>query len=367
MAGSSSGTQTSISTSLEVAGTSSQAAALLAVNSGSPGARPQARALLSNLSTVTFVSRQSIGGIDATAFSSAVVAGRPREPPARTVPQMWRSGPLVRLVTTAAVRRDRASQSARHLWHRRRACRRGLSWSSSHSGTSRVPARVKSRLQLHARAAIIGGMLFSRPADPRHESEKERNLYAKFLIGYWFNELVPGFDERLAAFIQILREGKWFGDQVDVRLDATTARVTLDYHAYRAGKYPDRGECADVLLLDPVSSSMVAIEAKLQSDFDFDKDVVKNCARIVHVSTALQIRRPVQCLLIAKTKLAGAKAHAGQRGSNWTSLAAHRGPPPLVIITWEDLARHRCTDRRVADYVLDQLQRSPRRAAPSVR
>ena len=200
-------------------------------------------------------------------------------------------------------------------------------------------------------------MLFSPPADPRHESEKERNLYAKLLVGYWFNELVPGVEERLAAFGEILDGGEWFGGRAAARLDPRTARVTTDFHAYRAGDYDDRGECADVLALDAASSSMVAVEAKLDSDFTYAKDVLANAARIRHVADAFGVRSAVQCLLVSKRKRDEAERQQSHAGSNWTQLLSHGGPP-LVLVTWEQLVAHPCVDERVRGFVVERLRRA---------
>ena len=42
------------------------------------------------------------------------------------------------------------------------------------------------------------------------ESEKERNLYYKFFAGYFFNELVPIYEQRVTNFFKnhILRRKK---------------------------------------------------------------------------------------------------------------------------------------------------------------
>ncbi len=37
------------------------------------------------------------------------------------------------------------------------------------------------------------------------ESEKERNLYYKFFAGYFFNELIEGYQDRLMGFLTLLQ------------------------------------------------------------------------------------------------------------------------------------------------------------------
>lgn len=192
--------------------------------------------------------------------------------------------------------------------------------------------------------------------DSRHASEKERTFYAKVMIGYWFNELVPGLDDRVAAFVDVLHAGRWFGGRREVRLSAQDARVTTDYHAYRAGSYKDEGEAADVLVLDTASSTMVAIEAKVHSDFKYKKDITENAERIRHVARSLKISSAVQCLLITQAKRDEAEKHQRQSGSHWTRLTKHDGPEPVVLITWEDLLAHNAVDTRVRDFARWKLR-----------
>lgn len=49
-------------------------------------------------------------------------------------------------------------------------------------------------------------MIFKQEADDFHqlESYKERNLYYKILGGYFFNELIDGYDHRKKQFRKLL-------------------------------------------------------------------------------------------------------------------------------------------------------------------
>jgi hypothetical protein len=214
-------------------------------------------------------------------------------------------------------------------------------------------------------------MLFTCPAEANHESEKERNLYAKVFVGYWFNELVPGIDERLLSFRKILGAGLWIGARVEPNLSLQETRVTLDYHEYRAraiassgsvisvaqaGDNPDRGECADVLVMDFSTKCMVAIEAKLASDFTYDKDILRNSKRIRRVQTSFRMTTAIQCLLLARRKLEEVERHAAQRGSAWLALQGHVSEIPLVVVTWEDFAER--SSAVVAEFINTHVKSS---------
>lgn len=41
---------------------------------------------------------------------------------------------------------------------------------------------------------------------PLIESEKERNLCAKFFAGYFFNEFIPGYSKRINLFNRYIQE-----------------------------------------------------------------------------------------------------------------------------------------------------------------
>ena len=51
-------------------------------------------------------------------------------------------------------------------------------------------------------------MLFQ--PEKKLESEKERNFYSKVFAGYYFNELVVGYEARLQSFSKLLRNKKDF-------------------------------------------------------------------------------------------------------------------------------------------------------------
>lgn len=78
----------------------------------------------------------------------------------------------------------------------------------------------------------------------RTDSDKERNLYAKYFAGYLFNELIEGYSERVAAISDYLSEITGEG------IKFAKPHLSFDNHAYPFSVEADRGEFADILLHD---------------------------------------------------------------------------------------------------------------------
>jgi hypothetical protein len=190
-------------------------------------------------------------------------------------------------------------------------------------------------------------LLFSLPAHRDHESDKERNLYAKFFAGYWFNELVDGLGERIQVFCDIVSTG--CGERIRPVL-TTAARVTLDFHSHGV----DGGECADILVTDFSTGHLVAIEAKLGTNVSYEKDVAANATRIADLASRhfTGISTATQCLLITEAKKARMLNLAHLEQSTWHKLELYRrsGPKiPLSVMTWEEFAARSRAD--VASFV----------------
>ncbi|MGI2214739.1 hypothetical protein [Shewanella oncorhynchi] len=85
------------------------------------------------------------------------------------------------------------------------------------------------------------------------ESEKERNLYTKFFAGYFFNEFIDGYDERVV----------WINSYLSKKLNKTVSlqspSISFDNHTYLLDIDSDRGEFADILLHDPVLKNPLMI------------------------------------------------------------------------------------------------------------
>lgn len=193
-------------------------------------------------------------------------------------------------------------------------------------------------------------MLFSLPTQPHHESEKERNLYAKFFVGYWFNELVAGFEQRLQIFCDIVRDGS---NGMARPVMTPAARVTLDYHSYGV----DNGECADVLVADFSTGHLVAVEAKLGTDFSYEKDIKANAERIGNLPRSFAgISNLTQCLLITAAKKAQLESRVHLTRSNLRRLQNHRVDHPAIplsLVTWEQFASH--AEERVQTYLREHI------------
>ncbi|CAB5161718.1 hypothetical protein D3OALGA1CA_5098 [Olavius algarvensis associated proteobacterium Delta 3] len=188
------------------------------------------------------------------------------------------------------------------------------------------------------------------------ESEKERNLYYKFFAGYFFNELVPGYEQRVESFFKkhILHPKEKFGPEIELEYThIDSVHATFDYHAYLVDKEADRGELADILLLEPKNDLVIAIEAKFLSDWRFEKDVQRNSERI----ELLPNKKKVQCLLISDQKLRNSKSKINQPGSNFKKLKDNEGDLkfPFRIITWQALFRD-CEDEKIRVYFENHIE-----------
>ncbi len=189
------------------------------------------------------------------------------------------------------------------------------------------------------------------------ESEKERNLYYKFFAGYFFNELVEGYKERVFRFYQFLfpkspdKSSFCFGKPFKLPENSNTpdsVSVTFDFHGYLLDESGDRGELADILIQDHKNKLVIAIEAKFLSNWDYDKDVVGNSKRILKLERLT--KQIYQVLLLKKDKLDAAVAKRAVPNSNFKKLEPEHEQErdknktesdelkyPIRIITWEQL------------------------------
>jgi hypothetical protein len=180
------------------------------------------------------------------------------------------------------------------------------------------------------------------------ESEKERNFYFKFFAGYYFNELVPGIENRVQDFCQILNNAPdRFNDcDFSIELSPGNTHVTFDLHTYLFSNSTDRGESADIFIYDQAKDICISIEAKWLEDWDYDKDILANNKRIQILTK--RFNKVYQCLLIKKSKLKNGKKKATHSGSNFSKLNQQK-EIPIILITWEDLLAH-TTDPRVKEF-----------------
>ncbi len=186
-------------------------------------------------------------------------------------------------------------------------------------------------------------MLFNHGADV-FESEKERNLYYKFFAGYFFNDLVSGYEKRVKSFYELLfQQGidkeDCFGDfklHEGMRIPSAVS-VTFDFHGYLLKGAKDRGELADILIQDHQNNLFIAIEAKSLTDWNYEKDIKVNSERIMQLKN--HSRNLYQVLLLTDEKFNNCKSRKIRKSSNWGKLIKHdkNWDIPLRVITWEDL------------------------------
>lgn len=189
------------------------------------------------------------------------------------------------------------------------------------------------------------------------ESEKERNFYAKFFAGYYFNELVDGANERLLAFSKLLAEkagGQGVSLPSPLRLNPKSTHVTFDAHGYLFRGSPDRGELADVLVSDTSARLFVAIEVKYRTDLSAKNDLKPWMERIGSIEESNPDMTVVSVALVLEEKWKRAEAKRNQPGSNAKKFhRCYRNR--IVLLFWEELLQT-CQNSEVKLYVENQIQ-----------
>ena len=201
-------------------------------------------------------------------------------------------------------------------------------------------------------------MLFTSRHDD-FESEKERNLYYKFFAGYFFNELVPGVDDRLVAFTEIVnsctRRGLAASNQ-QIALSSETTHVSFDNHAYLFGALaPDRGEFADIIIHDRPNRVVIPIEAKVHSNWSYDKDILANERRLEAIERQMPATRFIPCLLVTRQRWEECQRHESHEHSNYRRFTETPHCRTRVLL-WEDLLPL-VTELPVKDHISSQLAR----------
>ena len=183
------------------------------------------------------------------------------------------------------------------------------------------------------------------------ESYKERNLYYKFFAGYFFNELIPGYNIRLKSFSRMIVKslGKTRSiDPVEIELSPDSTYVSFDNHvvqfeAKRMKKDAsiDRGEFADVLIRDLRHRILIAIEVKYKSRVAPKKDLTRNWDRILQANRHLKAKTVVQCLLVTNAEA--------------IHLSSKEPAHSLSYLTWRELLNE-TENKEVRNWLRRQLK-----------
>ena len=175
------------------------------------------------------------------------------------------------------------------------------------------------------------------------ESEKERNLYTKFFAGYFFNEFIDGYDERVV----------WINSYLSKKLNKTVSlqspSIIFDNHTYLLDIDSDRGEFADILLHDPVSKTMIAIEAKYLTNWSIEKDIKSNLKRINAIRERYYKYTIHFCLLVSSTKWKSAIKMKKHESSSYACFIKDF-KDDVGVLFWEDLVEY-CDSKTVKKYM----------------
>lgn len=194
------------------------------------------------------------------------------------------------------------------------------------------------------------------------ESEKERNLYYKFFAGFFLNELVDGYQSRTQDFRRLINR-KLLESGNSFRLENISGPLfsSFDYHSYLLENSSDKGELADILIEDLTNRSVIAIEAKFLTDWNFDKDITANKRRIGILKEKFK-KDVVQALLLTRRKNEAAKQASSRANSNYRKLSdpTRKSKQPFIVLEWEELIDlvDKSKYAAVADYFTDLVGRS---------
>ena len=187
------------------------------------------------------------------------------------------------------------------------------------------------------------------------ESEKERNLYYKFFAGFYFNELISGYENRVREFYALLRSPTYqVGDPPINRLQSVPSAVFVSFD-----NHPDRyrgkqsGEFADILIHDPLNDLLVGIEAKYLDNWEYRKDIVENTEKLEYMGAKLGVTFTQLCLLVSRSKWDRVVAMEAHHGSNFRRLKEHTGA--VSVLLWESLMGLQAVPQAVRSYVQSQL------------
>lgn len=211
------------------------------------------------------------------------------------------------------------------------------------------------------------------------ESRKERNFYYKIFCGGIFNELIPGYEERVQLFLELLEEacgeaGRSRVEKVVALLKADLAEgalyVDFDHHIHQefgqpqADKQPDHGELADILLYG--RRAFIAIEAKLYSNWSYDKDIKANRQRIICARRTKKQAGSLQVLLLTETKWQNSINQKRKPSSQWQRLQQEKKKwdrRGFILLTWE-MVRAKMEQARTRKSIAPLLHYLARKTTP---
>lgn len=187
------------------------------------------------------------------------------------------------------------------------------------------------------------------------ESEKERNLYYKFFAGYFFNELIDGFEDRVALFYKLLQNPTFASPStlpILVTPQPSKIFVSFDNHPDRYGTV-QTGEFADMMILDRANETLIGIEVKFRDFWDYQKDIVNNGLKLQKVAPHLNVTHIIPCLLLTQKRWLHGHNLINHPGSNVKRLQSH--PGDIIVLLWESFLPL-VMDVKVKSYLSKQLE-----------
>lgn len=191
------------------------------------------------------------------------------------------------------------------------------------------------------------------------ESKKERNLYYKFFAGYLCNDLIPGWEERLKRLVGKIQEDT---KNNSFSLRPETTHVSFDNFSSQIFKRADRGEFADVFLMDWKEKYALAIEAKFTDDPN-GKDVINNgeknnYIRIKKLRDEKIFKNIVSVLLVTSSMKKGLENKLNSPRSNLKRLIAFNKTlddvEKIHLWTWEELIEI-CDEGKAKNYFKNHI------------
>jgi hypothetical protein len=136
------------------------------------------------------------------------------------------------------------------------------------------------------------------------------------------------------------------------------AHVSFDNHIYLFPPRLNRGEFADILIQDEPNKTLVSIEAKLHSNWSYEKDIVENKKRLDFIGERIPNIKIFPILLVSRNSWKNVKKMGPHRDSNYTKFQCDQDCP-FIVIFWDQLA-DLVNNSVVSQFIFSQLDRGNR-------
>jgi len=162
----------------------------------------------------------------------------------------------------------------------------------------------------------------------------------------------------LMSFCNVINNSKERGQRAPtfkLKLNPMKTHVSFDNHIYLFPPRLNRGEFADILIQDESNKTLVSIEAKLHSNWSYEKDIIENKKRLDFIAERIPTIKIFPILLVSRNSWNNVKKLGPHRDSNYTKFQCDQDCPFMVIF-WDQLAEI-VNNPKVSQFILSQQDR----------